>query len=53
MSGKKPRLYAAGATRQQVMKKHRPQKPATKPMPRRDPKREEAALSEWRYLNRD
>lgn len=28
-----------------------PKKPATKP--RRDPKREEAALSEWRYLNRD
>ena len=46
--------YLAGATRRQVMKKHRPKavKIIRKP-PRRDVKREQAALSEWEYLNRN
>lgn len=50
------KLYLAGGSRQQVMRKHRPIQPAhvaPKPLSKADKAREQAALDEWQYLNRD
>ena len=50
------KLYLAGASRKQVMRKHRPvQSPPAKPMrmSKADKAKETAALDEWQYLNRD
>ena len=49
-------LYLAGASRQQVMRKHLPFQPAPvkpKRMSKADKAREAAALAEWQYLSRE
>jgi len=46
------KLYLAGASRQQVMRKHRSEAPAKPKAKRVNKKRFAEAVAEWEYLNR-